>query len=1473
MIAEMVTGEGKTLVSTLAAYLNALLGRGVHVVTTNDFLARRDAAWMKPAYEFLGMSVGAIQSEMETAERQAEYACEITYGTNNEFGFDYLRDNMRESRENQVQRELFYGIIDECDNVLIDEARTPLIISGPAEESTEKYYLANKVALRLVPGVHYEVKEKERRATLTEDGILAAQEQLGVDSLYTGRNVDWPHHLSQALAAKELHRRDREYVVQGGEIVIVDEFTGRLMPGRRWSDGLHQAIEAKERLRIKEENQTLATITFQNYFRLYDKLAGMTGTALTEAGEFDKIYKLDVLPLPTNRPLRRVSFPDLIHGTQKEKVDAIVEEIVAVHQEGRPVLVGTTSIEKSEQLSRHLQRLGLDHQVLNAKHHEREAAIIAQAGQRGAVTIATNMAGRGTDIVLGDGVVQCRACCVTCDEQCDICPNAEKHPECFRREEVHCGLHVIGTERHEARRIDNQLRGRSGRQGDPGSSRFFLSLEDDLMRIFMGDWVRGFMQRQGMAGGEPIESRMASRAIERAQKRVEEINFEARKRVLEYDEVMNEQRKLVYGQRQRILEGMCLVSPDDFIDDLLSRCIDEPWRQARAAELVPQRNFTVFADWLQGFGLKLELDEWLQAGEPELMGLLAERAKQAGEPREESVRRWLDGLAERSVEPGAYWTTWRLDDLALELKRVRVTLDPAAVRQALQRAINQVVAETASQAWEQTDRAALAERWVRAGLDEDLPPRRHPKRLEFDPVRQWADRHGLPLSSKEFDPLGGKRDPVEALLREKAQEKLTSLSADAAAAQFAVPAAAAYGEATATDRQMSSARWSFWARRRLGLELPAEALDAAIRSVWDDLLAELTKATLARLEPIGEDQASERWIRFLLDAFWRRDFSAEDRDLSRFANTIEAAWKVWLSPFDLWKKTSEEIRVTALERLGPEAERVMSGGQLEDIAQQMIESAAVASVSRYVESGVAARLPDLCYEGFSAWAGAFRLQVGRDEWEELPLDELRVAVVAAARAAYAGVGKADLIARFLPSALQAYLESAPFQESNSYSALAKWADRQRIFQPHDRKLDAELNALGRQLREQAHRDLAEPLAEGYGAAGRSKEETIDRVMDQAIEAFSATEASGGEGVDPELLVAWVAKAFKCSISAGKLSRFIEGEEEGPLQQEGRLEGLIQESARRAYQRQPVEKLVADLVQAVLDLHADVEAFPGSWDLDAVQQWAERSSIPLIFSAGIYRDEFEKSLAGFFVSLAEVMCKDVGPEEVLEELVFDALDSFLVVDLATPGRDLAALADRVNRKFGLDVTALELAKWRGQKLEQELVERGRRGYAERKAAVGAGPMLWSVRGLLLHTIDLKWKDHLYAMDHLESGIGLRGYAGVDPKIAYKKEGYTMFERMIASIEEDVTDLLLKVKLDEDEGAGSTWTVSDYIHEEAGQFQPPKAEEPAAVAATAARPRPAQAVKEPGRNDPCPCGRTRSDGTPVKYKNCCMKKANA
>ncbi|HTY20553.1 MAG TPA: preprotein translocase subunit SecA [Geobacteraceae bacterium] len=622
-ISEMKTGEGKTLVATLPAYLNALTSRGVHIVTVNDYLARRDSEWMGQIYRFLGLSVGVIVHGLDDDERREAYNADITYGTNNEFGFDYLRDNMKFALADYVQRDFHYAIVDEVDSILIDEARTPLIISGPTEDSTDKYYIIDRIIPSLKKGEVKEVEantlsgkrkeytgdftidEKARSATLTEEGILKVEKLLKIENLYDPSNMETLHHVQQALRAHALFKRDVDYVVKEGEVLIVDEFTGRLMPGRRWSDGLHQAIEAKEGVEIENENQTLATITFQNYFRMYEKLSGMTGTADTEAEEFKKIYKLDVMVIPTNRQLLRPDFPDVVYKTEKEKFNAVIEEIKELHAKGQPVLVGTISIEKSEVLSELLKRQGVPHNVLNAKQHEREAEIVAQAGRKEMVTIATNMAGRGTDIILGGnpeglakqwlkGHPEAPA-----EEYQKVLEGFKAQWSAEHDEVVRLGgLHILGTERHESRRIDNQLRGRSGRQGDPGSSRFYLSLQDDLLRIFGSDRVAKIMDMLKIEEGEAITHTLITKSIENAQKKVEAHNFNIRKHLIEYDDVMNKQREVIYTQRREILAGEDLRSSfmemmDETVEDLI---------ETYAIDKVPSREW----DW-HGIGESVHL--------------------------------------------------------------------------------------------------------------------------------------------------------------------------------------------------------------------------------------------------------------------------------------------------------------------------------------------------------------------------------------------------------------------------------------------------------------------------------------------------------------------------------------------------------------------------------------------------------------------------------------------------------------------------------------------------------------------------------------------------------------------------------------------------------------------------------------------------------------------------------------------------
>jgi len=940
-IAEMVTGEGKTLVATLPAYLNALEAKSVHVVTVNPYLARRDMEWMGPLYINLGLTVGAIYPDMPADEKQRAYECDITYGTNNEFGFDYLRDNMKPAakgddkypaHQQQSQGRLHYAIIDEVDNILVDEARTPLIISGPAHDDVARYAKADKLARQLRKDVHFEVKEKEHSAHLTDEGVREAEKLAGVESFYTAGNMDWPHLIDNSLKAHYLYKRDVNYVVQGDEVVIVDEFTGRLMTGRQWSDGLHQAVEAKEGVRIKEETQTYATITLQNFFKLYDKISGMTGTAMTEASEFWKIYKLDVIAIPTNRPMRRANYPDVIYRTEREKYNAIVDQIEQLHKwdtlemtdgkqvvgtitkeeetrvefqpnesrqrewiprekiaeierRGRPILVGTVSIEKSERLSGMLGKRGVKHEVLNAKHHQREAEIIAQAGRRSAVTIATNMAGRGTDIVLG-GNAETMAWAQLQDKyetRLDV-PQDEWNrlvQEIEQREKMKAegaelktlgGLHIIGTERHEARRIDLQLRGRCGRQGDPGSSRFFLSLEDDLMRIFAGEWVKNMLTRLGMQEGEAIESKMVSRRIEGAQKKVEERNFETRKSLLEYDEVMDEQRKRVYGFRQQILNGanckhkileMIQQQVHDHLSDFLAKDYG-----ASAFAKVASNALSVELDAKDFRGLDFESaqslarDEALRRTEGQVVDAIDENLPEEVEQEEwnwEALAklantRWnanlrdrdlkkvgRDGIMELLLEKARHAIDAadlsegaRLMDEDYGLRtacawvqyKFGVQLDPAEIKPLELPALEKLVLEKAQAAYDEKE----TEYPVMAALSHfTLRDASGQKRYDRDELMAWA-RERFDSSLDLEDLRSKQREEVRDVLVEQSRQRQQQASVALQEVQDQVEKL--FGAETAADQTVAMVSGgngkltslSDWVRQKLHCELPPEKL-------------------------------------------------------------------------------------------------------------------------------------------------------------------------------------------------------------------------------------------------------------------------------------------------------------------------------------------------------------------------------------------------------------------------------------------------------------------------------------------------------------------------------------------------------------------------------------------------------------------------------------------------------------------------
>jgi len=983
-IAEMVTGEGKTLVATLPCYLNALEGKGVHVVTVNDYLARRDMEWMGPLYIGLGMTVGAIQSGMESGERQKAYACDITYGTNNEFGFDYLRDNMRPARRGdeqyakqhqQSQGRLHYAIIDEVDNILIDEARTPLIISGPARDDVRRYAKADAVARQLKKDVHFEVKEKEHSAHLTDEGVRAAEQIAGVESFYTADNMEWPHLIDNSLKAHHLYKRDVNYVVMDDEIIIVDEFTGRLMPGRNWSDGLHQAVEAKEGVRIKEENQTLATITLQNFFKLYDKICGMTGTAMTEASEFWKIYKLDVIAVPTNRPLHRTNNADVIYRSEREKFMAIADEIERLHKwdvvemkdgtervgsilkqddasiemqlkdrqreslktadvarvqrKGRPVLVGTVSIEKSERISSMLDKRGVKHEVLNAKQHKREAEIVAQAGRKNSVTIATNMAGRGTDIILG-GNAETMAWARLQDKYAtrldvpqhewnalvkEISDREQMKPE---GEEVRAlgGLHIVGSERHEARRIDLQLRGRCGRQGDPGSSRFFLSLEDDLMRIFAGDWVKGVLTRLGMKEGEAIESRVVSRQIEKAQKKVEERNFEVRKSLLEYDEVMDEQRKRVYGYRQRILEGAnCKQLIMEMIDNQIDRHIEQfldkhygtdTFAQWASGRLGVELDASAFRDLDFEAASRFARDEAQRMAEGQILDMVDENVPQDEDPEEwnwEALTklantRWKLNLRERDLRKvgrdGAVeelLTKARESIESVDLAegaptlaedfgvrsacgwvnyKFGIQLDPAQMTEVEIEPFKRLVREKAAEAYDEKE----VEYPVLAGLNHfTTRDGNGQKRYDRDALVAWArERFQVELDLEDL--RSKQRDEVRALLLEHSRHY--HAQANTALAEVSQEVKKVFDgkrpNATAAAGNGAVTSLSSWLKQHLQVAVPPEEMEPLTQ---DELEQRLEAAVEDRFRP--EMRRLERSLVLdILDTAWKEHLLAMD---------------------------------------------------------------------------------------------------------------------------------------------------------------------------------------------------------------------------------------------------------------------------------------------------------------------------------------------------------------------------------------------------------------------------------------------------------------------------------------------------------------------------------------------------------------------------------------------------------------------
>ena len=1516
-IAEMITGEGKTLVATLPAYLNALTGKSVHVITVNDYLARRDAVWMRPVYEFLGMSVGAIQSDMDPDERQPIYACDIVYGTNNEFGFDYLRDNMKIRVEDQVQRELHYAIIDEVDSVLIDEARTPLIISGMPEGATDKYYIANRVAQRLHKGVHYEVKEKERRCVLTEEGILAAQKAVGVTDFYTGKNIEWPHFIDNALSAKELYQRDRKYVVREGDVLIVDEFTGRLMPGRRWSDGLHQAIEAKENLRVQEENQTLATITFQNLFRLYDKLSGMTGTALTEASEFAKIYGLEVVPIPPNKPLKRQNDPDLIYATDEEKVDAIIDEIAETHAIGRPVLVGTVSVERSEMLAELLKRRGIKHTVLNAKYHKKESVIVAQAGEPKAVTIATNMAGRGTDIVLGGNpTLELEALIesqhgkteVEAMDLINVFRNARRFtaeppdgpvdlilpgmapgevavwdPALSPGENIHRassainvemlaedgeallarfgemeeratadhekvvelgGLHIVGTERHEARRIDNQLRGRAGRQGDPGSSRFFLSLEDDLMRIFMGEWVRTFMRKMGLGGGQPIESGMVSRRIEGAQKKVEEFNFGSRKHLLEYDEVKDEQRKLVYGERQAVLDAFREREPTDIAGEILAEFFAPEWLAGEGVEI--RRSFEPVAAAVKAAcGAGVTEDKWRELRLREFCEYAA-RLASSERPAEDEVLAAAAAAVADAVGP--FDTPQARSDEKQSERARELGFD---IQVPWSEVFAGLLTSRLAEAVGDGSTAEMVQSWVRRGLAADLPllPAQE---WDYDAYQQWIGELPCKIGGAEWQPTLARPENVEPLVVERLGHGIAQTKSSRMAPMLVAASVKLYLGSNAFRRRPSALRLSLWAGNRLGVAIGADEIETLIAAATDDVARAAAEAKAAQLD--GTEGVALYWHFPAILSVVRETLAADGRDFAGLCERLDEDFGAAADAFDLSKLGAEALpAAVAVAIADSDAPNIYCRG-LEDIVSRTFHNVIDSAVGEYVD---AEQVPEeRSFGPLLHWAEGLGLALSRDEWFALSRKELCIVLGNQVCDLPADEAR-DIVHQCVSSSVQHFLASESFADDVSYEHLAAWARGRFSFASSSVKLDTALPRAVDARRAGARAHLIEHVQNEVASEGAEQHEVISRMVRMALDAYLMTHAAT-EAIDVEPLARWVNSKLHVSAPAAQMQEMMDIDERT-------VSNFIDERAQKALTKHKPERLVADAVGAAFECLVPPETFPDTWNATGLEEWLKRWKADDALDVYELMENVHADMLDVFTEAAMAGYGERPPGAVAVEAVCQAAATFLDADLAEGGRNFVGLGSKMNRKFGAGFGAFELSKLAVDDIRALVETRAFQALDRRAEQIGRRRLHWVSRVLILQAIDSRWKDHLAVMDSLESGIGLRGYAQVDPKLAYKKEGYEAFEAMIAAIQEEVSDMLLKVDIDlgtevHDEDGGM-----EMRHGSMSAYQQQQDQAIADSKRSEAGPRPVRSQEEPSRNAPCPCGSGK------KYKHCCMGKA--
>ncbi len=1515
-IAEMITGEGKTLVATLAAYLNALAGR-VHVITVNDYLARRDAAWMSPVYEFLGLTVGAIQSDMDPDQRGPVYACDIVYGTNNEFGFDYLRDNMKIRVEDQVQRDLGYAIIDEVDSALIDEARTPLIISGMPEGGTEKYYVANRAAQRLSKGIHYEVKEKERTVVLTEEGILAAQKAVGVTDFYTGKNIEWPHYIDNALKAKELFVRDRQYVVREGEVLIVDEFTGRLMAGRRWSDGLHQAVEAKEGLRVQEENQTLATITFQNFFRLYKKLSGMTGTAMTEAAEFAKIYNLEVVPIPPNRPMSRVGHPDVIYANDADKVEAIIEEIAEVHAAGRPVLVGTVSVERSEMLSERLKRRGIPHVVLNAKYHKKESEIVARAGEPGAVTIATNMAGRGTDIVLGGNpTLEMQAELETrwgqtetqAKDIINVIRNAQRFTENpppkpvavvlpglaageqatwdpaqspgqnihhiaaqmgvelapedgdkllarfnemeARADEAHDqvvslgGLHIVGTERHEARRIDNQLRGRAGRQGDPGSSRFFLSLEDDLMRIFMGEWVRGFMRKAGLRDGQAIQHGMVSRSIERAQRKVEEMNFGSRKHLLEYDEVMDEQRKLVYGERQAVLEAFREREPDRVAKEAIAAFVQPEWAEGEGIEL--SRSYQPLTHAVAAVAdVEVKESDWRQLSLREFCERLAESAP-ATRPTDEEVTATAERTLRDTLGPFDNKLRWNAERQTERIRELGFEIETTWPDQFA----HQLAAKLA-EAVEPASTQAVVEDWVWRGLAADLPLLAA-EGWDYEAFVQWRGELPCDVGGAEWGPTLGRPEKIGPLITERLVQALEGESAARVIAMLVTHATRLLVTSEAFQHRPSPERVSVWADYRFGVKLsPDEVAELANQAVHQMAVA---AATAKSQQLDGPQGVALYWHYPAILAAVRDTLNVEGRDFDGLARRLAEDFGAEVDAFELSKLSGEALCDNVASAIDRSGSRCISGFGLDEIISRTLQDVIDSAVNEYINDDQSPE--ERSFAPLKSWVEGLGLKLSRDEWAAVSSRELAVLLAAQVRE-FPEAQAEEFVRNCVASSVQHFLSGEAFAEDRSYAHLAAWARGRFSFASSPIKLDTALPRTVDSRRNEAKQALIEAVQKEIAAEGYEQPELIQRMVPVGLQAYFKTHGAG-EAIDLEPVARWLNSKLHVSAPAAQMQELMDIDERAITQ-------FAAERAQRSLTKQKPERIVADVMSAALDCFLPPETFPDNWAVQELDEWLKDIDLGGEHDSYEMMETVHADLVRVFVDAAMQGYSGREPGPVASEAVRHAVATFLESDLSGTGRNFTALAGKINRKFELGTDAFELSKLSAGAVREQLETMAFDALERRTRSLGRRQFHWIARVLILQAIDSRWKDHLAVMDSLKSGIGLRGYAQVDPKIAYKREGYEAFEAMIAAIHEEVSDLLLKVEVKLGTEVHDEQTDVSTVHSSVSAYQQ-RQEEAVAGSGSAERVnRPVRVNQEPRRNEPCPCGSGK------KYKHCCMGKA--